>query len=149
MDEQLRQMARAKLAYLWLKPPDSLSLREKRVLFSWLVAVLVQKAIDLGLEPAFDQVRRTAAEAKANARKGSGIANSLHTLGLAADVLLYKDIDDDGRPDYLTQSEAYAELGRFWKTLHPLCRWGGDFRDSKGRPKPDGNHFSMEHNGVK
>jgi hypothetical protein len=32
-------------------------------------------------------------------------------------------------------------LGKYWKRQHPLCRWGGDFQD--------GNHYSLEHEGVK
>lgn len=32
-------------------------------------------------------------------------------------------------------SEEHRPLGEFWKSLHPLCGWGGDFK------KPDGNHY--------
>jgi hypothetical protein len=44
---------------------------------------------------------------------------------------------------YMTNSGAYKPIGEYWKSLNPLNRWGGDFT------KPDGNHFSMEHEGVK
>lgn len=57
--------------------------------------------------------------------------NSNHYIRLAQDFCLFKD------DVYLTKSEDYARLGEAWKTLHPLNRWGGDFKS------PDGNHFSM------
>jgi hypothetical protein len=113
----------------------ALTLREKRVAFTECVAKLIIFAFTEGYEPALDQVKRTAAEASANAAKGTGIRNSLHLDGLAVDLLLYRD----GR--YLTESADYRTLGAYWKSLHPLSRWGGDFS------KPDGNHFSLEHDG--
>jgi hypothetical protein len=36
----------------------------------------------------------------------------------------------------------YEAMGKKWKSMHELCRWGGDF---KGR---DAVHFSFEHKGV-
>lgn len=71
-----------------------------------------------------------------NNGKNNGIRLSVHQLGLALDLKLFKD------GVYLTSSEDYRELGDWWKTLAPDCRWGGDFPG-------DGNHFSIEHNGVK
>lgn len=67
-----------------------------------------------------------------------GIPDSLHQLGLAIDLDLYKD------GEYQRDSEAHRPFGAFWKSLHTMNRWGGDFR-----PTPDGNHYSMEHAGVK
>lgn len=119
-----------------------LTIREKRCLFTRLFAKLVVRCSELGYECAIDQVKRTDKEAEENAEAGSGIVNSLHILGLAGDLLLYKD----GK--YLTKSEDYEQFGIFWEGLHPLCRWGGRFKKG-GKPKPDGNHFSLEHNGVK
>lgn len=77
------------------------------------------------------------AAALINNGKGRGIVNSVHSLGLAVDINLFKD------GVYLTDSADHAKLGAFWKTLNPLARWGGDFSD------PDGNHYSFEYNGVK
>lgn len=84
-----------------------------------------------------DEVERSKAQADANAASGVGISNSLHLIHLAADLSLYFD------GVYQTQSEAYKPLGTYWKSLNPLCCWGGDFT------KPDGDHFSLTHNGVK
>ena len=91
-----------------------------------------------GCEVAFGQVTRTKEEANANAASGAGIRNSLHLLGLAADLLLYKD----GK--YQTDSEAYKFAGGYWKTLGGDHCWGGDFRK-----RVDGNHFSIQHEGVR
>jgi hypothetical protein len=63
------------------------------------------------------------------------IANSQH---LSIDLNLFRG----GR--CLQFSEQHRPLGEFWKSLHPDNRWGGDFR-----PRPDGSHYSMEHEGVK
>lgn len=113
-----------------------LTLREKRVLFTRLVSSLVYfDAPALGYEVAFGEIVRGKAQAAANARAGSGIKNSLHLDGLAADLLLYHD------GTYLVDTKDYEPLGLRWEQYHELCRWGGRFGD--------GNHFSMEHNGVK
>ena len=115
-----------------------MKLSEKRILFSKLISQLVLWASENGYDLAFDQVKRTQAEASANAAKGAGISNSLHTLGLAADLNLYiKGV-------YQETTEAHKPLGEKWKSMHPLARWGGDFKS-----RPDGNHYSLEHNGVK
>lgn len=116
-----------------------MTLREQRILFSRLISELVLWVNHQpGYACAYDQVKRTAAEAAANARKGTGIARSLHTDGLAADLLLYRN------GVYQASSDAYAFIGAKWKSMHALCRWGGDFR-----PRIDGNHFSTERGGVK
>lgn len=67
-----------------------------------------------------------------NNGNNNGIVGSLHELGLAVDLNLFKD----GK--FLANSADHKPLGDFWKSLHPLARWGGDFK-----PNPDGNHYSM------
>ena len=61
--------------------------------------------------------------------------NSLHHLGLANDLDLYFN------GVYLTRTEDHKFSGDKWKSMHPLCRWGGDFKH------PDGNHYSLEWQG--
>ena len=69
-------------------------------------------------------------------REGKGSINSLHIDRLAIDLA----IDFNGV--YQTKSEQYKFAGDYWKSLHELNKWGGDFPG-------DGNHFSMEHMGRK
>jgi len=114
-----------------------MTLREKQSLFVRLFAELVRWAYDNGYELTFGEAYRPPETAELYASQGRGVRNSLHRLRLAVDVNLFKD----GK--YLSASEAHRPLGEHWKSLHELCRWGGDFA------KPDGNHYSMEHEGVK
>lgn len=66
--------------------------------------------------------------------KGSGV--SLHFDRLAIDIPM---IDKDKKA-LVTSSEFYRPAGEFWKSLHPMNRWGGDIPG-------DGNHFSMSPDG--
>lgn len=115
-----------------------MKLSEKRAIFSRNISFLV---IWLNQQPgimaAYDEVKRSVETAERYAKKGIGIRNSFHLTGLAADVLLWKN------GTYQTQTPAYAEAGKMWEAMNPKNRWGGNFHDSKGRPKPDGNHFEM------
>ena len=80
-------------------------------------------------------MKRGPEQAAANAMKGIGILNSLHLVSLAIDLNLFQS----GK--WLQMSSDHRPLGEFWKSLHPLCRWGGDFT------KPDGGHYSITHEG--
>lgn len=103
-----------------------MTLRQKRVLFTRLIAELTTWIFSQGYEVAYD-------------RDGlKHMDGSLHYQGLAHDLILYKA---DGT--YLTQTEDYKFAGEKWKAMNPLCRWGGDFK----KPGPDGNHFSVEFEG--
>lgn len=120
-----------------------MTLREQRCLFTRLLASLIKHAFELGYEVSLEEVMRSKVQAQANSASGAGISNSLHTIGLAADMNLYIN------GDWQQSSEAHRQLGAYWKSLHKLARWGGDFRDSQGRPKSDGNHYSLEWQGRK
>lgn len=125
------------------KSSDPLTLLQKQRLFCYLVAELITWCYDHGYELSFGEAYRTPEQAARNAATGAGIANSLHTKRLAIDLNLFTVLPS-GESEYKTQTEDYAELGTYWKSLHPLCKWGGDFKSRK-----DGNHFSLEHEGVK
>lgn len=115
-----------------------MTLGEKQRLFCKLVGQLIAWAYANGYELTFGEALRMQAQANANSSSGAGISNSLHLMRLAIDVNLFT------QGVYQTASEAYKPLGVYWKSLHPLCRWGGDFVS-----RPDGNHFSLEHEGVR
>lgn len=108
-----------------------MTLREARCLFSRNLAVLIERAFAMGYEVAIGEVSRDPRVAQLNAQSGKGISNSLHLIGLAADLHLYRG----GR--YLAQTDEHAQLGQVWKGLHEGNRWGGDFQ------RKDGNHYSF------
>jgi hypothetical protein len=114
-----------------------ISLSNKQALFCLNISKLIQWAYLNGYSLTFGDAYRTPTEAANNATKGSGISHSLHCIRLAIDLNLFI------RGQYLPTTLAHKPLGEYWKTLHPLNRWGGDFS------KPDGNHYSMEHDGIK
>ncbi len=112
-----------------------MKLSEKQRLFCRDVGLLIQWAYGQGFELTFGDAYRSPEQAKANAMAGTGIANSLHTQRLAIDLNLFID------GEYQTTTAIYAPLGEFWESLGPEHSWGGRFS------KPDGNHFSIAHEG--
>jgi len=115
-----------------------MTLGEKQRKFTLLVAKLITWAYEHGYELTFGDAYRTLAQASANAVSGKGISNSLHTKRLAVDLNLFV------AGIYKDKSEDYKALGEYWKSLDPECTWGGDFHS-----RPDGNHFSITHEGVR
>lgn len=115
-----------------------MNLVTKQKVFARLIAAFILKAYELGYEITFGEFWRPDETARLYADKGIGIANSLHRIRLAADINAFKE----GR--FLTRTEEYRELGELWESFTTedyRCVWGGSFRD--------GNHFSIEHQGVK
>lgn len=113
------------------------ALRDQQSKFVVLVAKLIEWSTTNGYELTFSEAWRSPEEAMIHAKDGSGIVNSLHLVRLAVDLNLFKDGMN------LTSKEDFAPLGAFWKTLDPLCCWGGDFQ------RPDSDHFSMTWHGIK
>ena len=121
---------------------SAMTLAEKQHLFTILAVRLLRRAHKMGYGVAFGDALRSPEEAKRLTGTGAGIPNSLHCDRLALDVILRRKNPSTGKWDYLKNSEDYAALGKYWKKLDPLCRWGGDFTS-----RPDGNHFSLSHGG--
>ncbi|MEI7159445.1 M15 family metallopeptidase [Pectobacterium parmentieri] len=113
-----------------------MTLSEKQQRFTQMTARLISWAEENGYQLTFGEAYRTPEQAKLNAKSGAGIANSLHTQRLAVDFNLFIN------GQYQTQTEAYLPLGEYWESLGGS--WGGRFTS-----RPDGNHFSLEHNGVR
>ncbi|WP_318365980.1 M15 family metallopeptidase [Enterobacter sp.] len=113
-----------------------MTLGEKQQLFVVMIAQLINWAQDRGYRLTFGEAYRTPEQAALNARKGSGISNSLHTQRLAVDFNLFIN------GVYQTKTENYLPLGEYWESIGGA--WGGRFKSN-----PDGNHFSLEHNGVR
>ena len=110
-----------------------MKLSDKQAKFTVMIANLILWADERGYKLTFGEAYRTQEQAELNAKSGRGIRNSLHTQRLAVDFNLFID------GQYKTGSESYKPLGEYWESLGGA--WGGRFND--------GNHFSLEHNGVK
>jgi hypothetical protein len=119
-----------------------LSLGEKQRLFAKLVPRLIDKAHELGFGVSLgDAYRDPRVHGAIGVRMAYGHAKSGHKLRLALDLNLFIDVDGDGDLDYVETTERHKPLGEWWEKQHELCRWGGRFQD--------GNHYSLEHEGVK
>lgn len=114
------------------------TLGQKQRGFTLMVAKLVIYAYEHGYELTFgDAYRDPRVHGSVGVTKvgAYGRANSVHKERLAVDFNLFKD------GQYLTASEDYTQLGEFWESIGGA--WGGRFAS------PDGNHFSIEHEGRK
>lgn len=108
---------------------EGMTLGQKQRRFTQMIGLLIQFAYLRGYELSFS---RAYASPAANAADG-GHPNSNHTRRLAVDFNLFKD------GVYLRETEDHKELGEFWESLGGT--WGGRFND--------GNHYSIEHQGMK
>ncbi len=114
---------------------DELSLGEKQELFCKLLPVLMCYIFSRGYRiRQGDGFRDPRAFGKFGEPGPYGKSTSVHKWKLAKDLFLMLG------KKYLTKTEDYRDPGEYWETLHPLCRWGGRFKD--------GNHFSIEHEGY-
>lgn len=130
----------------WLDHPPPYPLEELQQLFPRLLAELIRFAYQRGYSLRLGEAFRPPETAAVYAKKGVGIARSLHTERLAIDLLLHVD------GVYQTDSATYEPLGQYWESLSTpgvTCCWGGHFKDAKGKPKPDGGHFSITYGGRK
>jgi hypothetical protein len=136
------------------------SLDQKQRDFPLMVAALITWAYEQGFEITLGEAYRTDEQAEINALGpanrtqladlvatrftalaaairnnpgGGGIRNSLHGARLAIDLNLFIS------GVYQTQTEAYRPLGEKWEAMGGT--WGGRFSS------PDGNHFSIAHEG--
>lgn len=99
---------------------------DKQARFTWMVALLVIHAKHLGYQLTYGDAYRAPNVPYGNEK-------SLHKKRLAVDFNAFKE----GK--YLTKTKDYLPLGLYWETIGGS--WGGRF--------DDGNHFSLEHGGVK
>lgn len=115
-----------------------MKLINKQFIFVQLVAKLIVKAYSLGYTLTFGEALRTPEQAHMNAVSGAGIEHSLHLIKLAIDFNLFKD------GVWLKNTADHKPLGLYWESLSTkdyTCSWGGRFGD--------GNHYSIEHEGIK
>lgn len=111
-----------------------MTLRQKQSKFARMVADLIIKAYSLGYEITIgDAYRDPRLHGELGVKKGYGHPKSAHKNRLAIDLNLFKD----GK--FLEGTSAHKELGEWWESQGGS--WGGRFND--------GNHYSLEHEGVK
>ena len=95
-----------------------MSLRQDQSKFVIKVAELILYAYAQGYELSFGDAWATAGHKE----------NSMHYKRLAIDLNLFKG------GEWLSLTEDHKTLGEYWKSLDPMCTWGGDWND--------GNHYS-------
>jgi hypothetical protein len=117
-----------------------MGLGEKQELFSNLWAHQVLWCNARGIQIRSKELWRPPETAALYAEQGRGIKNSLHTLGLAIDVVF----SIDGKVTF--DAEDYKEAAMFWESRHPLACAGYFFT---GKIARDAGHFGLSHNGVK
>lgn len=108
---------------------DIVTLRQKQSKFMHMLALLILHAEQLGYELTMG---RGYASPEANKADG-GHPRSNHLNRLAIDLNLFRD----GR--WLSSTRSHKPLGEYWESIGGT--WGGRFGD--------GNHYSLEHKGVK
>jgi len=113
---------------------SKLTLGQKQRVFPTLVSQLIDFVYASGYEITFgDAYRDPRVFGGQNVKKSYSAAKSAHKNRLAIDLNLFKN------GVYLTRTEDHAFLGQRWEELGGY--WGGHFGD--------GNHYSLEHGGVK
>lgn len=109
-------------------------LRQKQSRFLLMVARLIDHAAALGYELTLgDGYRDHRLHGAPGVKMGYGNKNSCHKFRLAIDLNLFKD------GHFLETSEDHRPLGEWWEAQGGT--WGGRFND--------GNHYSLEHEGVR
>jgi hypothetical protein len=111
-----------------------MNLGQKQELFMRLLPRLIDKAHELGYEiRGGDLFRDPRVHGAVGEKKGYGHSKSCHKLKLAIDLNLFKD----GK--FLSSTEDHKVLGEWWESQGGT--WGGRFND--------GNHYSLEHEGMR
>jgi hypothetical protein len=105
-----------------------MTLRQKQSLFVRMLARLIIFAYDNGYELTYGDAYR-------DPRCPYGKKTSLHKKRLAVDFNLFKE----GK--WLQKTEDHKLLGAYWESIGGS--WGGRFKGG------DGNHYSLEHKGMR
>lgn len=114
--------------------PKNETLGQKQERFMRMLPRLIDKAHELGFEiRGGDLFRDPRVHGEIGEKKGYGHPRSAHKLKLAVDLNLFRD----GR--FMGSTEDHRPLGEWWESIGGS--WGGRFGD--------GNHYSLEHNGVR
>ena len=111
-----------------------MTLRQKQSEFCRMIAMLITFADIHGYELTLgDAYRDPRVHGEFGERRSYSHPKSLHKMRLAVDFNLFR------QGQYLTGTHDYLPLGEYWESLGGS--WGGRFND--------GDHFSLEHEGMK
>lgn len=110
-----------------------MKLSEYQIIFSKNIASLIAYSAVIGIDLTFGHAYRDLETQKRMLATGkSKTLNSYHLKRLAVDFNFFIN----GKLTY--DKNKLAELGRFWESLHPNNRWGGNFKSFVDTP-----HFEM------
>lgn len=127
-----------------------MTLSKQQIIFTKNIASLIVYADLLGIQLTFGEAYRTPSQILLNffgfvivkggllgiqlkkSKKLSNTLNSKHAKRLAVDFNFFIN----GKLTY--DKHKLAELGKFWESLHPKNRWGGNFKNFTDTP-----HFEM------
>lgn len=110
------------------------TLGEKQRRFMRMVPRLIDKAHELGFDVTLgDGYRDPRLHGAMGVKLGYGHPKSAHKIRLAIDLNLFRN------GEFLEQTSDHQPLGEWWESQGGS--WGGRFND--------GNHYALEHNGVK
>jgi hypothetical protein len=113
------------------------TLRQKQALFCRELARLIAWVYTHpGWEVRFGEGYVADTDSRDGDHDGPHMAGGGHYTRLAMDLML--DVDGVWIRGW---HAAWDAIGAQWRSQHPLCRWGGDFRSR------DYNHFSLYHQG--
>lgn len=125
-----------------------MTLSQRQMIFAYNLGKLLMYCFANGFNITMGEVHRTDEQHQLNLKRGiTKATRSLHQDRLAFDCNLFLDKNKDGKLDYCTETKDYEPLGKYWCSLHPHNRWGGDW-DKDGQYTDekfsDGNHFEMQ-----
>lgn len=109
-------------------------------MFTRFMCIFELALMNLGYGVTDGEAWRSPETAALYEKEGKGISNSLHLIRLARDINLFKS------GIIMKTVSDYLEAGLLWEaysTQSVTCCWGGRFL------RPDADHFSFSHNGVK
>jgi hypothetical protein len=108
-----------------------MSLRDEQSAFARDIVRLLLYAGEQGFEYTFGEFERPIEMQRLHMAAGrSTTMNSNHLRRCAADIYFFRD----GNLTY-----DIADLGRYWESLHPKNRWGGNWKTFKDLP-----HFERQ-----
>lgn len=110
-----------------------MKLSDHQQTFTANIAKLINHALVLGIDLTFGEAFRTREQQEIYFKNGkSKTMNSNHLRRLAVDFNFFIE----GKLTY--KHPRITELGKYWESLHPMNRWGGNFKNFYDAP-----HFEM------